>query len=178
MDAIMAMDGNGPRRGKPFHLGMLLFSSDPVAVDATACRLIGLNPAAVGLIRFGQEAGLGFYESDKIEIKGDYGKQTFPNFVRMSMPATMPFKSKWLQNSFIPRPRIDPETCAKCGVCVNMCPLNPPAVDWQDDNRSKIPAHSYKNCIRCFCCQEVCPEGAIRLQMPLPGRIFKLNRGK
>lgn len=43
MDGIMAMEGNGPRSGKPKKMGVLLFSSDPVAIDATACRIIDLT---------------------------------------------------------------------------------------------------------------------------------------
>ena len=47
MDGIMAMEGNGPRGGKPRAMNVLLFSSDPVALDATACRMIGLDPEFV-----------------------------------------------------------------------------------------------------------------------------------
>jgi uncharacterized protein (DUF362 family) len=35
MDGIRAMEGNGPRGGKPFSMNILLFSSDPIALDAT-----------------------------------------------------------------------------------------------------------------------------------------------
>jgi uncharacterized protein (DUF362 family)/ferredoxin len=176
MDAIMAMDGNGPRRGRPFKMGMLLFSTDPVAMDATACRLIGLNPEAVNMIKCGKLNGLGNLEKEKIEILGDMaGSKDFSHFVRMSMPITMPFRSRRLQNSLIPRPQIDPNLCLKCGVCIKMCPVAPPAVDWQG-NSDMPPVHKYNRCIRCYCCQELCPEGAIKLHTPLMGRLLRPSK--
>ena len=42
MDAIMAMEGNGPAMAGQ-RIGPL-FSSDPVAIDATAARMVGLVP--------------------------------------------------------------------------------------------------------------------------------------
>jgi len=47
MDGITAMEGNGPRSGKPKQLGVLLISADPIALDAIACRIIALNPEVV-----------------------------------------------------------------------------------------------------------------------------------
>lgn len=173
MDAIMAMDGNGPRRGRPFHLGMLLFSTDPVALDATACRLIGLKPETVSMIKYGQLYGLGNFETDNIKILGDFDNNpVFSNFVRM----TMPFKNKWLHNSVISRPEIDPNLCVKCGVCIQMCPVKPPAVDWQNGDQNIPPVHDYNHCIRCFCCQELCPEGAIKLFTPFMGRLLRRDQ--
>ena len=44
MDGVMAMEGNGPMNGKPKKMGVLLFSADPIALDATVCRIIGVDP--------------------------------------------------------------------------------------------------------------------------------------
>ena len=59
MDAIMAMEGNGPRKWQARRIGALLFSSDPVAIDTTAARMVGLVPDSLEMIRIGQELGLG-----------------------------------------------------------------------------------------------------------------------
>ena len=40
MDGIMAMEGNGPRGGDPRQMNVLLFSRDPIAMDATMCRMV------------------------------------------------------------------------------------------------------------------------------------------
>lgn len=58
MDGIVAMEGNGPRSGKLRELNVLLFSSDPIALDATACRIINLDPEVVPTSKLGEAAGL------------------------------------------------------------------------------------------------------------------------
>src|SRR5216684_9054544 len=50
-DAIMAMEGNGPLNGTPRPLGSIVLADDPVAVDATCARLMGLEPGRVVHIR-------------------------------------------------------------------------------------------------------------------------------
>jgi uncharacterized protein (DUF362 family) len=44
VDGIWGMEGNGPIQGTPKASGVLILGSDPVAVDATACRVMGLTP--------------------------------------------------------------------------------------------------------------------------------------
>jgi uncharacterized protein (DUF362 family) len=51
VDGIVAMEGNGPIQGSPKHAGVLLFGDDPVAVDATATRVMGLLPERVGYLK-------------------------------------------------------------------------------------------------------------------------------
>ena len=46
-DGIVGMEGNGPLHGQPKALGCLVFADDPVAADATCCRLMGTEPARV-----------------------------------------------------------------------------------------------------------------------------------
>ena len=49
VDGILGMEGNGPIQGTPKPAGVLLFGDDPVAVDATGCRVMGLLPGKGGL---------------------------------------------------------------------------------------------------------------------------------
>jgi uncharacterized protein (DUF362 family) len=44
VDGIIGMEGNGPIQGTPKASGVLVFGTDPVAVDATCCRVMGLMP--------------------------------------------------------------------------------------------------------------------------------------
>jgi len=53
-----------------------------------------------------------------------------------------------------------------------VCPAKPKALDWSQGGTSQPPAHDYRICIRCYCCQELCPEKAIELTKPLLRRIF------
>ncbi len=72
MDGIIAMEGRGPINGRPRRLDALLGSRDPVALDATAMRLIGLDPYTSRHVRWAAEAGLGEIAAERIEIDGDF----------------------------------------------------------------------------------------------------------
>lgn len=183
MDGIMAMEGNGPRGGTPKKMNAILLSADPIALDATVCRMINLNPEFVPTIVFGKEAGLGTYAENEIEILGDDIRSfTDPNFDVRREPVK-PFRSggtiQFLRNSIVPKPYIDESKCIKCGVCVNMCPVNPKALDWHTGSKKEPPTYIYKRCIRCYCCQELCPESAIHLKVPLIRKfLYKPNKNK
>lgn len=175
MDAIVAMEGNGPRSGDPRPMSAVLLSSDPVALDATACRMINLNPALVPTITWGERHGLG--SARNVEILGDPLEQfVVPDFAVNRRPAIAPGKrgklasvmSKWV----VPRPVLAPASCTCCGTCVQVCPVKPKAIDFGDSNQQLPPNYDYGRCIRCYCCQEVCPENAITIQTPLLGRII------
>ena len=71
MDGIMAMEGNGPRGGNPKSMNVILFSTDPIALDATFCRLIDLDPTFVLTNKVGKEMGAGTYCAEEIELLGD-----------------------------------------------------------------------------------------------------------
>jgi uncharacterized protein (DUF362 family) len=72
MDGIIAMEGRGPINGKPRQMDLVLGSSDPVALDATAMRLVGLDPYSSGHIRKAAEAGVGAIVEGDIEVDGDF----------------------------------------------------------------------------------------------------------
>ena len=70
IDGIVGMEGNGPIQGTPKPAGVLIFGDDPVAVDATACRVMGLKPERVDYLA---RAGtlLGNVEATKIHEVGE-----------------------------------------------------------------------------------------------------------
>ncbi len=51
VDGIVGMEGNGPIQGTPKHAGVLVAGSDVAAVDATCCRIMGINPAKIEYLR-------------------------------------------------------------------------------------------------------------------------------
>ncbi|OHD64068.1 MAG: hypothetical protein A2176_08630 [Spirochaetes bacterium RBG_13_51_14] len=176
MDGIWAMEGNGPRGGKPRKMNLLLFSDDPIALDATVCRLIHIDPHYVPTIIFGHQSGSGTFLESEIELLGDdiAGlKQTDFDVERAPLKAyQMKGILRFVKNRLVPKPYIIEDKCISCGVCVTMCPTVPKSVDWFKGDKTRPPAHNYQTCIRCFCCQEVCPESAILLKVPLLRRIF------
>ncbi len=70
VDGIVGMEGNGPIQGTPRRSGVLIFGEDPVAVDATAARLMRLDPAKVKHLRTAGEF-LGNIEREKIVQIGE-----------------------------------------------------------------------------------------------------------
>ena len=70
VDGIVGMEGNGPIQGTPKQVGVLVFGDDPVAVDATCVRVVGLNPEKVEYLR---KAGdfLGNLEETHIQQIGE-----------------------------------------------------------------------------------------------------------
>jgi len=176
MDGIMSMEGNGPRSGTPRKLGVLLLSSDPVALDSIACRIIALDPECVPTSKPGEKAGLGTYHYENIETVGEkvesFIDAGFDVIRTPPVSITGGRMARFARNRLCPRPTIEKKKCTGCGTCINMCPVVPKAVDWRDGDESKPPRYSYGRCIRCYCCQESCPEGAVAVGNPLAGRVL------
>ncbi|HWP58703.1 MAG TPA: DUF362 domain-containing protein [Candidatus Acidoferrales bacterium] len=70
VDGIVGMEGNGPIQGRAKHVGVLILGNDWVAVDATAARLMNVDPKKIPYL---QSAGdfLGNIEPQSIEQIGD-----------------------------------------------------------------------------------------------------------
>jgi uncharacterized protein (DUF362 family) len=58
VDGIVGMEGNGPVQGAPKRVGVLVAGRDPVAVDATCCRIMAVDPLKIRylLLAAGQES--------------------------------------------------------------------------------------------------------------------------
>jgi uncharacterized protein (DUF362 family)/NAD-dependent dihydropyrimidine dehydrogenase PreA subunit len=177
LDAVSAMEGNGPRSGRPVHMGLLLFSEDPVAMETLMCRLIDLDPLFVPTVVAGDELGLGTSRWEEIELVGDSWQEAVkPDFMvtRRAVSSIRQAEAiRFAVNLIMPRPVIDAGLCTRCETCVTSCPVKPKALTWQDSGHNRPPGFNYRICIRCFCCQEMCPERAITVKLPLLGRLIK-----
>ncbi|MCA9391571.1 DUF362 domain-containing protein [candidate division WWE3 bacterium] len=71
MDGTFAGDGPGPRCMVPYVKDVILASSDQVAIDAVAAKLMGFDPMSIKFIRLAHEQGLGCGDVNEIEIVGD-----------------------------------------------------------------------------------------------------------
>jgi uncharacterized protein (DUF362 family) len=47
VDGIVGMDGNGPIQGQPKAAGVIVSGREPVAVDATCCRIMQIEPSRI-----------------------------------------------------------------------------------------------------------------------------------
>ena len=60
VDGIVGMEGNGPIQGTPKYAGVLVAGRDPVGVDATCCRVMGIDPKQIQYLQMARgEENLG-----------------------------------------------------------------------------------------------------------------------
>jgi uncharacterized protein (DUF362 family) len=91
VDGIVGMEGDGPLNGTPRAAGVLVMGADLVAVDATCCRLMQLDPARVGYLSLAHQKKLGNLAEAGIRQLGeaiDARKQPFDTVAA--------FKPLWL----------------------------------------------------------------------------------
>jgi uncharacterized protein (DUF362 family) len=70
VDGVTAMEGDGPIMGRPRSLGFVAMGSDPVAIDATCARVIGLDPAKIEYLKAAARF-LGIIDGSRIEQRGE-----------------------------------------------------------------------------------------------------------
>ncbi|MCE5280816.1 MAG: DUF362 domain-containing protein [Deltaproteobacteria bacterium] len=166
LDGIMALEGQGPGRGgSPKRLGVLLAGNDPFAVDWTVCRMIGLDADQLPILKAAREMeGL----SPHPEIDGPLPEVRGLRLPRMTSLVYGPkFLQGLIRRQLLQRPLCDEQLCQMCGECWTICPAKAIAP-------GEKPLHfDYDRCIRCYCCLEVCPLGAIRSSESLTGRVVR-----
>lgn len=165
MDGITGMEGNGPRGGNPIDIGVVLASKDLTALDATACRIVGIEPENILPLVKSNERNNGEIKSEKIEVAGDsidsVRIKKFKQIKReKDILKLIPLPKKinqFLREFLMPKPLFIHKKCVMCLECIKACPPEPKALE-VFEKRIKIDR---SKCIRCFCCQEMCPKSAI-----------------
>ena len=174
MDAIWAMEGEGPSAGSPKNVGLILASSDAVALDAVATKIIGLNPMQIHTIKNAAERGLGIAQLSAIEILGErihdiVVKDFKPSaiavgLIRKKIPG---FLHAFIQHQLVLIPSVKQKKCTACEECVRICPKG--AVQMQA-GKARIDK---SRCIHCMCCHEVCRFHAIKLGQKFFGWVVR-----
>ena len=167
VDAVEGMEGNGPTKGTPRHVGLLLASASPHTVDKICCDLIGLTEDAVPTLMAARERGL---LPDEITLLTtgsacgrtveEYAVKDFEH-VAVRHGHLFASKGKWvsqiLGKLLTSRPKLTESECVGCKKCAEICPAK--AIEMVN----KKAVIDRDTCIRCFCCQEFCPTGAMRV---------------
>ena len=90
MDGTICGSGPGPRTMTPHEKNLMLFSDDPVAIDATAARIMGFDPMSIRFIRLATEKGLGNGEPANIDVLGeDISRMNFGFAVGDNLPSAV-----------------------------------------------------------------------------------------
>ena len=174
MDAIRGMEGQGPgTHGTPVDIGLLIGSTNPLALDIIACQIAGYDPNLLSTHKIALNEKQWLHAIEEIEYDGpDFASIKKENFKKVPTIASrniaMNFligKLKFLRK-LERRPVFLYNKCTGCQKCVKICPVQAiqPAVS--DSKRIEL---TDRKCIRCFCCSEACQDNAIHVKVKLFG---------
>jgi uncharacterized protein (DUF362 family) len=68
VDGVIGMEGNGPVQGTPKNAGVIVLGKDMVSVDATCCRIMGIDPEKIGYLAESKE---GNRAEEDVEQRGE-----------------------------------------------------------------------------------------------------------
>ena len=80
IDGFVGMEGRGPSDGTPVQMDLIIAGKDPVATDATGCRIMGFDPHEISHIRKAYERGLG--NIDDVQVVGEKLDDVVRTFLR------------------------------------------------------------------------------------------------
>ena len=182
IDGIVGMEGNGPTGGNAKETDLTFAGLNPFATDFVAGETIGVSKEKSPLIYQAIERELCPDKIENINILGSEGEKIEnlgPYFRKYMMPDALSatdvsflfFRKlpkgmkRFIDRKFSPYPIINKDKCIGCQECYKSCPQK--TIVMKDKKADIIT----KNCIRCFCCQELCPKHAVDVKR-LP--LFKI----
>jgi uncharacterized protein (DUF362 family)/NAD-dependent dihydropyrimidine dehydrogenase PreA subunit len=177
MDGITAMQGEGPTAGEVYNAGKILISTDPLALDTVAAKMIGIDIDNIPILQASIKRNLGEHQLNNITLLGDYDEM--PTLSGFKLPKNFGIEKKKDNSKALSsvikllksRPKINLKKCKKCNMCVDSCPVK--AINKEN---KKI---DYSKCIECLCCHELCLHKAVELKRdnPLVGFMLKFYKG-
>jgi len=165
IDGVLALEGQGPgKSGTPRELNLLAGSRNAIAVDMAVSSVLGLEPQR---LRTNKAAGQLQLVPEDIHVHGQFSILSDFNFPEMSSMSIGPaFLQGFIRKYVFQKPVSDNRKCKLCGECWRYCPAK--AIN----RHIKGVRFDYDTCIRCYCCLEICPYGAITIKKPLLGKLF------
>jgi uncharacterized protein (DUF362 family) len=173
MDAVMAMEGNGPTGGEMRKVGAILASADFTAIDVAASRIMSIDPGEVATVKAAVERGLVQEDFRDVHFLGeDIESLIVRDFKKPEtyLKARKEQGRVWsalggMITAYALRPEIILDNCIGCGECVKICPKQAISL------KGKKAHIAYKECIRCYSCHETCANSAIRLSKSRAGKL-------
>ena len=173
-DAVEIMEGNGPTQGTPRHLGLILAGKDPYELDRLGAAILTLKEDEIPYMTAAKQRGL-FSSEGPEEYAAETQRYAVTGFTRsgstsswfVADPEDKPVRKVLKKALYVlMRSRPEPEdSCTGCGHCVRGCPAK--AIELKN-GKARIDR---RRCVRCFCCQEFCPTGAMKVKRSLAARI-------
>jgi len=173
MDGIMAMEGPGPGRGFPTNTGLLIGSTNPLAVDSIASRVAGYDPMIIPTNKTALSRKVWLKSEEDIIYDGpEISTIIKEGFLKVPVSHINNIAFKFVMNrirflrKIERRPVFIHNKCTGCQKCVNICPVQ--AIKPLPANKKHIVLTDTK-CIRCFCCSEVCQDDAVEIRRKIFG---------
>jgi len=167
IDAIIAMEGQGPGSGTPHELDSLFAAQDCMALDAALCDRTAHERRHVHTVAASARRGLLDLERP-YRLAGDpiEAERSFKPVRRDMQELLPPSLHRLARNLITARPRlVNADACIRCNECAAICGTRAIAMD-------PLPDYDDSACVRCFACTEVCPTAAIDNVSPLLVRVF------
>lgn len=169
IDAIDAMEGNGPTGGTSHRLNMILASRDMYTQDYFAAELMGIIPEDIVMIKLAMDKGL--VQLSDLKLAGDSVPDGLMPFKKpdtqsldfsTKVPKLLQKPAVWfMKHAFKSYPVLERDKCVGCGKCAESCPAQIIKI------KNQKAVFKKKGCISCFCCQEMCPMKAIAVKKAL-----------
>lgn len=173
IDAIVGMHKDGPTAGDPYPLHTLLGSADAFALDLAGADLVKAEPERIPVLRRAAARGLvpsgtaaRAYAGDPLCRAEDFVVKYNDSLQKLHFADGI--LGQILSGAIRPRPVFNKRLCRGCGECVKCCPAKVITLT-EPDKRAKV---DLSGCIRCYCCQELCPFKAVRIRRPLLNRLI------
>jgi ferredoxin len=173
MDGILGMEGHGPGQGTPFRTGVLVGSSNPLALDIIASTIAGYHPKDIPTSRIALARGIWLKSADEINCNGPVMSLLIrKDFKRIPVTPDNNVSFKFIKDrirflrKFERRPVFIHNNCTGCNECIKICPKN--AIKMDRDIKNYVVLTD-KKCIRCFCCSEVCKFKAVKIRVKIFG---------
>ena len=170
MDAVVGMEGPGPMAGSPRQVGLIMASSNMLAIDIAATTIMAYPPFQIPTNSEALQRGKWLKDIEEIEYPG-----CIPADLRSPSYIKIPLKKntstllgfilrgplRRFRNLGIPGPEINHSVCIRCADCQRICASE--VITAADAGKERYFIIDYKRCIRCYCCHEICPAKAIHI---------------
>jgi len=176
VDAVVAMEGNGPTAGNPKNVGLLLASKNQYKLDYICAKIIGLEIENVPTLEQSYKRGLITDNINDITCNKNIEELKINDFDLMKTHRELSFTNektllgKIAKRALKSKPEVNKKECVGCEKCKNVCPAK--AITMKDEK----PVIDRKKCITCFCCQEFCPKGAMKVKRTFIAKL--IEKGK